>query len=114
MTDCLFCKIIGGEIPGSVVHQDDQLVALKDINPQAPLHVLIVPRRHIATLNDLSPADDALVGSMFRAAAELARQAGYADRGYRTVFNVNREAGQTVFHIHLHLLAGRGLTWPPG
>jgi histidine triad (HIT) family protein len=114
MTDCLFCKIIRGDIPGHFVHQDDQLVAFRDINPQAPLHALIVPRRHIATLNDLSPDDDGLVGSMFRAAAALAREHGYADRGYRTVFNVNREAGQTVFHIHLHLLAGRGLTWPPG
>ena len=114
MADCLFCKIVNGEIPGNVVYQDDELVAFKDINPQAPLHALIVPRRHIATLNDLTAEDDALVGSMFRAAAALAKQHGYADRGYRTVFNVNREAGQTVFHIHLHLLAGRGLTWPPG
>jgi histidine triad (HIT) family protein len=114
MTDCLFCKIIGGQIPGQFVHQDDQLVAIKDVNPQAPLHVLIIPRKHIATLNDLDPADDALVGSMNRAAAAIAKAHGYDDRGYRTVFNCNREAGQTVFHIHLHLLAGRGLTWPPG
>ena len=114
MSDCLFCKIIGGEIPGQFVHQDDQLVAITDINPQAPLHVLIVPKQHIASLNDVSPADDALVGSMVRCAAALARQHGYDERGYRTVFNTNREAGQTVFHIHLHLLAGRGLTWPPG
>ena len=114
MSDCLFCKIIGGQIPGNIVFQDEQLVAFKDINPQAPLHVLIVPRRHIATLNDLTPADDALVGSLFRAAAALAKEHGYAERGYRTVFNTNREAGQTVFHIHLHLLAGRPLAWPPG
>ena len=89
-------------------------VALKDISPQAPLHVLIVPRKHIASLNDLAPDDDALVGSMFRRAAALAKANGYEERGYRTVFNTNREAGQTVFHIHLHLLAGRSLTWPPG
>jgi histidine triad (HIT) family protein len=114
MSDCLFCRIIAGEIPGTIVHQDDTLVALKDINPQAPLHVLIVPRKHIASLNDLTPDDDQLVGSMFRRAATLARDHGYHDRGYRTVFNTNREAGQTVFHIHLHLLAGRGLAWPPG
>ena len=114
MSDCLFCKIIGGQIPGNIVFQDDQLVAFKDINPQAPLHVLIVPRRHIASLNDLTPADDALVGALFRAAAALAKERGYAERGYRTVFNTNREAGQTVFHIHLHLLAGRPLSWPPG
>jgi histidine triad (HIT) family protein len=114
MTDCLFCKIIAGQIPGTVVHQDDDVVVLKDINPQAPLHVLVIPRRHIATLNDLAPDDDALVGSLFRVAAALAKTHGYADRGYRTVFNCNREAGQSVFHIHLHLLAGRGLAWPPG
>ena len=114
MTDCLFCKIIGGEIPGNFVHQDETMVAFKDINPQAPLHVLIVPTRHIATLNDLSPADDALVGSLFRRAAAIAKEHGYDERGYRCVFNCNRGAGQTVFHIHLHVLAGRGLHWPPG
>ena len=114
MVECLFCKIVAGQIPGAIVHQDDTLIAFKDINPQAPLHVLIVPRTHIATLNDLSPDDDALVGSMFRLAAALAKEHGYGERGYRTVFNTNRDAGQTVFHIHLHLLAGRGLTWPPG
>ena len=113
MSDCLFCKIIAGEIPATLVERDD-LVVLTDINPQAPLHLLIVPRRHIATLNDLTSEQDALVGSMFRLAASLAAKHGYAERGYRTVFNCNREAGQTVFHIHLHLLAGRGLSWPPG
>jgi histidine triad (HIT) family protein len=114
MTDCLFCKIIAGQIPGSIVYQDDEMVAFKDIDPKAPLHVLIVPRRHIASLNDLTPADDGLVGAMHRRAAALAKEHGYADRGYRTVFNTNREAGQSVFHIHLHLLGGRTLTWPPG
>lgn len=114
MTDCLFCRVVAGEIPAGIVYQDDSLVAFKDINPQAPLHLLIVPRRHISSLNDLRPDDDALVGSMFRRAAALARDHGFHDRGYRTVFNTNREAGQTVFHVHLHLLAGRGLGWPPG
>ena len=114
MNDCLFCKIIAGQIPGRVVFEDHELVAIRDINPQAPLHVLIIPRRHIATLNDLTPHDDALAGAMQRAAAAIAKEHGYADTGYRTVFNCNREAGQTVFHIHLHLLAGRGLGWPPG
>ena len=114
MTDCLFCRVVAGEIPAGIVYQDDSLVAFKDINPQAPLHLLIVPRRHISSLNDLLADDDALVGSMFRRAAALARDHGFHDRGYRTVFNTNREAGQTVFHIHLHLLAGRGLAWPPG
>lgn len=114
MSDCLFCKIIAGQIPGAIVHEDEALIAFKDIKPQAPLHVLIVPRKHIASLNELSPDDETLVGSMVRCAATLARQHGYHKRGYRTVFNTNSEAGQTVFHIHLHLLAGRGLTWPPG
>ena len=114
MNDCLFCKIIAGQIPGTFLHQDDQLVAIADISPQAPLHALIIPRRHIPTLNDLSADDDALIGAMHRTAAALAAQHGYDARGYRTVFNTNRGAGQTVFHIHLHLLAGRGLGWPPG
>ncbi|OFW02451.1 MAG: histidine triad nucleotide-binding protein [Acidobacteria bacterium RIFCSPLOWO2_02_FULL_68_18] len=114
MDDCLFCKIIAGHIPASIVYQDDTLVAIKDINPQAPLHVLIIPRRHVATVNDLSPSDDGLVGTMVRRAAALAEESGYHERGYRTVFNTNREAGQSVFHIHLHLLAGRPLAWPPG
>ena len=111
---CLFCRVVAGEVPARLLHQDEQLIAFGDINPQAPLHALIVPRRHIPTLNDLGPGDDALVGSMFRIAAALAAERGYADRGYRTVFNCNREAGQSVFHVHLHLLAGRGLAWPPG
>jgi histidine triad (HIT) family protein len=114
MSDCLFCKIIAGQIPGRFVHQDEQMVAIRDINPQAPLHVLIIPRRHIATVNDLTPEDDALVGSMHRVAAMLAKEHGYSEKGYRTVFNTGREAGQSVLHIHLHLLAGRGLAWPPG
>lgn len=90
------------------------MVVIQDINPQAPFHVLVLPRQHIATLNDLTLADDALVGEMIRRAANLARERGFAERGYRTVLNCNREAGQSVFHIHLHLLAGRPLTWPPG
>lgn len=112
--DCLFCKIIAGQIPGNFVHQDESMVAIKDVKPQAPLHVLIIPRRHIATLNDLSSEDDALVGSMFRRAAAIAKAHGYDERGYRTVFNTNGEAGQSVFHIHLHVLGGRSLGWPPG
>jgi len=114
MSDCLFCRIVAGSIPAQVVHRDDAVVAFRDVNPQAPLHVLIVPTKHIATVNDLTAEDDALIGSMFRRAAAIAAEHGYAERGYRTVFNTNRDAGQTVFHVHLHLLAGRGLTWPPG
>ncbi len=114
MSDCLFCRVVAGEIPAKVVFQDEHLVAFQDINPQAPMHVLIVPRRHVATLNDLSGTDDALVGEMVRRAASIASEQGYAQRGYRTVFNCNADAGQTVFHIHLHVLGGRPMTWPPG
>lgn len=114
MADCLFCRIVAGTIPATLVHQDEHLVAFRDINPQAPMHVLIVPRRHVASLNELAESDDQIVGEMVRRAAAIARSNGFADRGYRTVFNCNAEAGQTVFHIHLHVLGGRPLTWPPG
>jgi histidine triad (HIT) family protein len=114
VADCLFCKIAAGQIPAAIVHQDERLVAFKDVNPQAPMHVLIIPRRHIATLNDLAESDDAVAGEMIRRAASLAREQGYEGRGYRTVFNCNADAGQTVFHVHLHVLGGRKLTWPPG
>jgi histidine triad (HIT) family protein len=111
---CLFCRIIAGEIPASKVYEDAEVFAFNDINPQAPLHVLVVPKHHIATLNDVASGDDALVGTLVRRAAAIAAGNGYAERGYRTVFNCNAEAGQTVFHVHLHLLAGRPLGWPPG
>ena len=114
MEDCLFCRIVGGTVPARVVYEDDTLLAFNDINPQAPAHVLIIPRKHIGTVNDLAPEDDALVGGMVRRAGAIARELGYAETGYRTVFNCNEAAGQTVFHIHLHLLAGRALAWPPG
>jgi histidine triad (HIT) family protein len=114
MPDCLFCKIIGGQIPAAIVYQDDRLVAFKDINPQAPMHVLVVPRRHIASLNDVTADDDGLVGEMVRCGAALARDHGHSERGFRTIFNTNADAGQTVFHIHLHVIGGRTLTWPPG
>ena len=114
MSDCLFCRMIAGAIPVKPVYEDDDMMVIEDINPQAPLHVLIVPKRHIATTNDLTEADEALVGKLVRAAAAIAAQEGYAERGYRTVFNCNAEAGQTVFHVHLHLLAGRPRAWPPG
>lgn len=114
MTDCLFCKIANREIPAALVHEDEQLVAFRDINPQAPTHVLVIPRRHIATLNDLQAGDEGLAGAMLRRAAAIARDEGCDAAGYRTVFNCNADGGQTVFHIHLHLLGGRPLTWPPG
>ena len=111
---CLFCKIIAGEIPAAKVYEDDRLIAFNDINPQAPMHVLVVPRRHIATLNELSAADDELAGAMVRAAAAIAQERGVDGPGYRTVFNCNAQAGQTVFHLHLHVLGGRAMAWPPG
>ena len=114
MPDCLFCKIIDGAIPATLVYQDDHVVAFKDINPQAPTHLLVIPRRHIASLNDLTPDDDAIVGEVVRRGATLAADAGHGAGGYRTVFNTNADAGQTVFHIHLHVLGGRTMAWPPG
>ena len=111
---CLFCRIIAGEIPASTVYEDADLLAFNDINPQAPMHVLIVPKRHVPTLNDLAVADDQLIGEMVRRAAAIAKEKGYDQSGYRTVFNTNAQAGQTVFHVHLHVLAGRTLAWPPG
>ena len=107
MTDCLFCRIARDEIPSRKVLFDDEIVAFEDVNPKAPVHLLVIPRLHIPTLNDLEPAHDALVGWMHRAAAELARERGLAQPGYRVVMNCNAAAGQSVFHIHLHLLGGR-------
>jgi histidine triad (HIT) family protein len=111
---CLFCRIVAGEVPAKTVYEDDDLVAFDDINPQAPMHVLVVPRLHVPTLNDLLPEHEALVGALLRRAATIARDRGHAEGGYRTVFNCNAAAGQTVFHLHLHVLGGRTLAWPPG
>jgi len=114
MSDCLFCKFVAGEIKPDLVYEDDELLAFRDINPQAPLHVLVIPKRHIATLNDLGQADAPLLGRMLLAAKRIATDEGVAEAGYRTLINCNAEAGQTVFHIHLHLLGGRPMHWPPG
>jgi histidine triad (HIT) family protein len=114
MPPCLFCKIINREISGSVVYEDDRVLAFDDINPQAPTHVLLVPKRHISSLNELQPGDDQILGELVRRAAAIAKERGIAADGFRTVFNTNSDAGQTVFHIHLHLLGGRNLAWPPG
>jgi len=114
MADCLFCRIIERDIPSSIVYEDDRVLAFNDINPQAPTHVLVVPKRHIDSLNALAPGDDAIVGELVRRAAAIAKERGISAGGYRTVFNTNRDAGQTVFHIHLHLLGGRAMHWPPG
>ena len=112
--DCLFCKICAGEIPADIVMETDEIVAFRDINPQAPTHILIIPRRHIPTINDISDEDAEIVGKLFAAAKEIAREEGFAEPGYRVIMNCNAAAGQTVFHIHLHLLGGRDFGWPPG
>ena len=114
MDDCLFCKIASGEINTDLVYETESVLVFRDINPQAPLHVLVIPRKHISTANDVAAADAGLVGEMVLAAQQVAAAEGYAESGYRLVMNCNADAGQTVFHIHLHLLAGRSLTWPPG
>lgn len=112
--DCLFCKIIDKSIPADVVFEDEQVVAFRDIAPQAPSHILVIPRKHISTINDLESADHALIGHMFSTAKKLAADNGHAEDGYRLVMNCNEHGGQTVFHIHLHVLGGRPMGWPPG
>src|SRR5919107_1170121 len=112
--DCLFCKIVAGEIPAKLVHEDERAVAFRDINPQAPTHALVIPRAHISSLAEAGEGDESLLGHLLRVAALVARQEGHAEGGYRTVINTGRDAGQTVFHIHVHVLGGRTLTWPPG
>ena len=113
-SDCLFCKIARGEIPADVIMQTPDLVAFRDINPQAPTHILIIPRTHLASVSELEPPDAGIVGKLFLAAKELAREEGIAEDGYRMVVNAGPDAGQTVFHIHMHLLGGREMRWPPG
>jgi histidine triad (HIT) family protein len=114
MGDCLFCKMASGAIPVTKVYEDDDLFAIEDINPVAPMHLLIIPKRHLANLLELAPEDDRLVGAVHRVAAALARERGVADDGFRLINNNNAGAGQSVFHIHFHLLAGRKFAWPPG
>jgi len=114
VSDCIFCKIATGEIPADLIYEDDLVVGFRDLNPQAPTHVLLIPRKHIATLNDLQPEDEAIVGRLYTAAAKVAAQEGIAEQGYRTLINCNDDGGQTVFHLHLHLLGGRRMSWPPG
>ncbi|WP_097459214.1 histidine triad nucleotide-binding protein [Mangrovitalea sediminis] len=113
MADTIFTKIINREIPADIVYEDDRCLAFRDINPQAPVHLLIIPLKPIATLNDMTEADRELVGHLHLVAAKLAQDMGFAEDGYRVVMNCNRDGGQTVFHIHLHLLAGRIMGWPP-
>lgn len=114
MSDCLFCGIIQGEVKGNIVYQDPSTVAFRDVRPQAPVHILIVPRKHVATVLDLGDVDRDLVGHIFQVAARLAKDEGISESGFRVVVNCGRQAGQTVYHLHFHLLGGRDLGWPPG
>ncbi len=111
---CLFCKIINREIPAEIVFEDDEVLVFEDIAPQAPTHLLVIPKRHVATLNDLDEADQSLVGRLPIVAARLAKERGFAEEGYRVVMNCNDDGGQTVYHIHMHLMGGRRFTWPAG
>ncbi len=114
MSDCLFCKIGSGQIPAKVVMQDDEVLAFDDVNPQAPVHVLVIPKRHVADLNDADVGDQALLGRLLEATTLVARKKGIAEAGYRVVANTGQDGGQTVFHLHLHVLGGRHMAWPPG
>ena len=114
MADCLFCKMVSGEIAPDIVFENEDVLAFRDMNPQAPLHVLVIPKTHIATVNDLTPEDAVLVGKLYLAAQQIAADEGVAEPGYRMVMNCNSEAGQSVYHIHLHVLGGRPMSWPPG
>ena len=112
--NCLFCKIVEKKIPSKIVYEDENVVAFEDTNPQAPVHILIVPKKHISTVLDVQPGDNALPGHLLQVANKIAKDRGIADRGFRLVMNCNSEAGQSVYHIHLHLLGGRPMHWPPG
>ncbi len=114
MMDCLFCKIANGSLPTKIIFQDNEVLVFDDINPKAPHHKLIIPRKHISTLNALTPEDTLIAGRLLQTAAKIAQELNIADTGYRVVMNCNAHAGQTVFHIHLHLLGGRQMHWPPG
>lgn len=112
--DCLFCRIVAGEIPADIVHQDERALAFRDINPQAPVHVLVIPRDHMESLDEAGLKDEALLGHLLRVAARVANEQGLSEGGYRTVINTGAGAGQSVFHLHLHVIGGRSLAWPPG
>lgn len=114
MTDCLFCKMVSGEIQPDVVFEDEAVLAFRDVNPQAPVHILVIPKTHVATTNELDAGNADLMGRLTLAAKQIAADEGIAERGYRMVMNCNPEAGQSVYHIHLHLMGGRPMGWPPG
>ena len=114
MTDCLFCSILNGEIPADLVYSDNEVIAFKDIHPQAPIHILVIPRKHITLVSDIGEKDEMLAGHMLKVAGDIARREGFEESGYRLVLNCRESAGQSVFHIHLHILSGRSFDWPPG
>jgi histidine triad (HIT) family protein len=114
MSDCLFCGIVDGKVKANLVYQDDAMVAFKDIAPKAPVHILIIPRKHLVSVSDIAEQDRVLIGQIFQVAAKLAREQGIAESGYRVVANSGADAGQSVFHLHYHLLGGRQMSWPPG
>jgi histidine triad (HIT) family protein len=114
MMDCLFCKMVKGEIKPDVVYEDETVLAFRDINPKAPVHVLVIPKQHITNVNDIQVGDRLLVGDMYLAARKVAQQTGVAESGYRLVVNCNSDAGESVHHLHLHIMGGRVLAWPPG
>lgn len=112
--ECLFCKIISGDVAATVVYQDERCIAIRDVNPQAPTHILVIPREHIESLDDATQRDEALLGHLLRMGARMANEEGHSEAGYRSVINTGAGAGQSVFHLHVHILGGRPLTWPPG
>ncbi len=114
MAECIFCQIVAGAIPTKKIYEDEQVIAFDDINPQARVHMLVIPKRHVVSLDDTQETDAALLGQLMVVCAKMARERGLAESGYRVVTNIGREAGQTVFHLHLHVLGGRSFTWPPG
>ena len=114
MAECIFCQIVDGTIPASKLYEDDQVIAFEDLNPQAPVHMLVIPKRHIVSLDQTGDADETLLGRLLRVCANVARDRGLAESGYRVVNNIGRGAGQSVFHLHFHVLGGRSFSWPPG
>jgi histidine triad (HIT) family protein len=114
MTDCIFCRIAAKTIPAKVVYEDERAIAFEDLSPQSPVHTLVIPKKHVATIMDVAPEDHGLVGHLFKVAATVAKEKGISERGFRLVMNTNAEGGQTVYHLHLHLLGGRAMHWPPG
>jgi len=114
MAECLFCRIVSKKVPAKIIYEDERILAFEDINPQAPVHALVIPKKHISTTLDIEDEDNELIGLLFQTAGKIAKEKGIAERGFRLVVNTNQEAGQTVYHVHIHILGGRHMHWPPG